>query len=203
MLRCRNSRCCWNIRLFPAVSIHIRPNTKINSVTCDRLNNRSCSISWSVFLLSCQSGLRPMHPPAMHPSAPGLLPTSSMAVQIPTSKVNPQNTHTPFVFHPVLWGQVTCILLVFLVNIFSISKVWAATVFMFINVLLLVFLVIMVPLSFPRLRSRALPRALPVIASCPTAKAGRGFTTTASRWSNSPVLRFQKFTQDSGDPVGA
>lgn len=32
------------------------------------------------------SGLRPMHPPAMHPSAPGLLPTSSMAVQIPTAK---------------------------------------------------------------------------------------------------------------------
>ncbi|XP_005749827.1 G protein pathway suppressor 2 isoform X1 [Pundamilia nyererei] len=32
------------------------------------------------------SGLRPMHPPAMHPSTPGLLPTSSMAVQIPTAK---------------------------------------------------------------------------------------------------------------------
>ncbi|TKS92757.1 G protein pathway suppressor 2 [Collichthys lucidus] len=30
--------------------------------------------------------LRPMHPPAMHPSAPGLLPTPSMAVQIPTAK---------------------------------------------------------------------------------------------------------------------
>lgn len=30
--------------------------------------------------------LRPMHPSAMHPSAPGLLPTPSMAVQIPTAK---------------------------------------------------------------------------------------------------------------------
>lgn len=30
--------------------------------------------------------LRPMHPPAMHPSAPGLLPTPSMAVPIPTAK---------------------------------------------------------------------------------------------------------------------
>ncbi|XP_074518066.1 G protein pathway suppressor 2 isoform X1 [Halichoeres trimaculatus] len=30
--------------------------------------------------------LRPMHPPTMHPSAPGLLPTPSMAVQIPTAK---------------------------------------------------------------------------------------------------------------------
>ncbi|XP_042367925.1 G protein pathway suppressor 2 isoform X1 [Plectropomus leopardus] len=30
--------------------------------------------------------LRPMHPPAMHTSAPGLLPTPSMAVQIPTAK---------------------------------------------------------------------------------------------------------------------
>ncbi|CAJ1086184.1 G protein pathway suppressor 2 isoform X1 [Xyrichtys novacula] len=30
--------------------------------------------------------LRPMHPPAMHPSAQGLLPTPSMAVQIPTAK---------------------------------------------------------------------------------------------------------------------
>ncbi|XP_031154277.1 G protein pathway suppressor 2 isoform X5 [Sander lucioperca] len=33
-----------------------------------------------------QGTLRPMHPPAMHPSAPGLLPTPSMAVQIPTAK---------------------------------------------------------------------------------------------------------------------
>ncbi|XP_061769854.1 G protein pathway suppressor 2 isoform X2 [Nerophis ophidion] len=30
--------------------------------------------------------LRPMHPPTMHPSAQGLLPTPSMAVQIPTAK---------------------------------------------------------------------------------------------------------------------
>ncbi|KAM9832793.1 G protein pathway suppressor 2 isoform 1-T1 [Syngnathus typhle] len=30
--------------------------------------------------------LRPMHPTAMHPSAQGLLPTPSMAVQIPTAK---------------------------------------------------------------------------------------------------------------------
>ncbi|XP_057712216.1 G protein pathway suppressor 2 isoform X2 [Corythoichthys intestinalis] len=30
--------------------------------------------------------LRPMHPPAMHPSAQGLLPTPSMAVQIPGAK---------------------------------------------------------------------------------------------------------------------
>lgn len=40
-----------------------------------------------------QGALRPMHPPAMHPSAPGLLPTPSMAVQIPTAKVSLQNTH--------------------------------------------------------------------------------------------------------------
>uniref|UniRef100_A0A3Q0SBE6 G protein pathway suppressor 2 n=1 Tax=Amphilophus citrinellus TaxID=61819 RepID=A0A3Q0SBE6_AMPCI len=40
------------------------------------------------------SGLRPLHPPAMHPSAPGLLPTPSMSVQIPTAKVNPQNTQS-------------------------------------------------------------------------------------------------------------
>ncbi|KAA8579127.1 hypothetical protein FQN60_007247 [Etheostoma spectabile] len=33
-----------------------------------------------------QGTLRPMHPPAMHPSTPGLLPTPSMAVQIPTAK---------------------------------------------------------------------------------------------------------------------
>ncbi|XP_068444263.1 G protein pathway suppressor 2 isoform X10 [Clinocottus analis] len=30
--------------------------------------------------------LRPMHPPSMHPSAPGLLPTPSLAVQISTAK---------------------------------------------------------------------------------------------------------------------
>ncbi|XP_008319933.1 G protein pathway suppressor 2 isoform X1 [Cynoglossus semilaevis] len=36
--------------------------------------------------------LRPMHPPAMHPSAPGLLPTPSMAVQIPTAKAQFQSS---------------------------------------------------------------------------------------------------------------
>ncbi|XP_077598633.1 G protein pathway suppressor 2 isoform X2 [Stigmatopora nigra] len=33
-----------------------------------------------------QGALRPMHPPAMHPSAQGLLPASSVAVQIPGAK---------------------------------------------------------------------------------------------------------------------
>lgn len=37
--------------------------------------------------MSLQGALRPMHPPTMHPSAPGLLSTPSMAVQIPTAKV--------------------------------------------------------------------------------------------------------------------
>ncbi|XP_060951709.1 G protein pathway suppressor 2 isoform X1 [Limanda limanda] len=36
--------------------------------------------------------LRPMHPPAMHPSAPGLLPTPSMTVQIPTAKAQFQSS---------------------------------------------------------------------------------------------------------------
>lgn len=37
---------------------------------------------------SPQGALRPMHPPTMHPSAPGLLATPPMAVQIPTAKVS-------------------------------------------------------------------------------------------------------------------
>ncbi|XP_010769412.1 G protein pathway suppressor 2 isoform X2 [Notothenia coriiceps] len=36
--------------------------------------------------------LRPMHPPTMHPSAPGLLPTPSMGVQIPTAKASFQSS---------------------------------------------------------------------------------------------------------------
>uniref|UniRef100_A0A3Q1F063 G protein pathway suppressor 2 n=1 Tax=Acanthochromis polyacanthus TaxID=80966 RepID=A0A3Q1F063_9TELE len=52
--------------------------------------------------------LRPMHPPAMHPSAPGLLPTPSMAVQIPTAKVNPQNQRTQLfpLFLPLIFSSV-------------------------------------------------------------------------------------------------
>uniref|UniRef100_A0A8D3D4T4 G protein pathway suppressor 2 n=1 Tax=Scophthalmus maximus TaxID=52904 RepID=A0A8D3D4T4_SCOMX len=36
--------------------------------------------------------LRPMHPPTMHPSASGLLPTPSMSVQMPTAKVNSRSS---------------------------------------------------------------------------------------------------------------
>ncbi|KAL3046399.1 G protein pathway suppressor 2 isoform X3 [Gymnodraco acuticeps] len=39
-----------------------------------------------------QGALRPMHPPTMHPSAPGLLPTPSMGVQIPTAKASFQSS---------------------------------------------------------------------------------------------------------------
>ncbi|XP_068611972.1 G protein pathway suppressor 2 isoform X1 [Brachionichthys hirsutus] len=42
--------------------------------------------------------LRPIHPPAMHPSAPGLLPTPAMSVQIPTAKVRPPRDSHPRVF---------------------------------------------------------------------------------------------------------
>lgn len=43
-----------------------------------------------------QGALRPMPPPSIHPSASGLLPTPSMAVQIPTAKVTRQNTAQDF-----------------------------------------------------------------------------------------------------------
>lgn len=45
-----------------------------------------------------QGALRPMPPPSIHPSASGLLPTPSMAVQIPTAKVTHQNTAQAFSF---------------------------------------------------------------------------------------------------------
>ncbi|XP_061524674.1 G protein pathway suppressor 2 isoform X2 [Phycodurus eques] len=42
--------------------------------------------------LSPQGALRPMHPPAMHPSTQGLLPAPTMAVQIPGAKAAFQNS---------------------------------------------------------------------------------------------------------------
>uniref|UniRef100_A0A672F2E6 G protein pathway suppressor 2 n=1 Tax=Salarias fasciatus TaxID=181472 RepID=A0A672F2E6_SALFA len=56
--------------------------------TSDTPTNSPASLIDCVVLMLCQGALRPMHPPAMHPSAPGLLPTPSMAVQIPTAKVS-------------------------------------------------------------------------------------------------------------------
>lgn len=42
-------------------------------------------------VLLFQGALRPMPPPSIHPSASGLMPTPSMAVQIPTAKVTHPN----------------------------------------------------------------------------------------------------------------
>lgn len=42
----------------------------------------------SVCLCVLQGALRPMHAQALHVSAAGLLPTPSLAVQIPTAKVS-------------------------------------------------------------------------------------------------------------------
>lgn len=45
----------------------------------------------SLIVIISQGALRPMPPPSIHPSASGLLPTPSMAVQIPTAKVTHPN----------------------------------------------------------------------------------------------------------------
>lgn len=56
-------------------------------------------------VLVWQGALRPMPPPAIHPSASGLLPTPSMAVQIPTAKVTRRNTAQSFsIFQEKGWN---------------------------------------------------------------------------------------------------
>ncbi|KAF3837056.1 hypothetical protein F7725_004520 [Dissostichus mawsoni] len=48
--------------------------------------------SWNMPTNSPALPMQPMHPPTMHPSAPGLLPTPSMGVQIPTAKASFQSS---------------------------------------------------------------------------------------------------------------
>lgn len=69
-------------------------------IHCDQLETESqlflivptCHLCLCEYIGSCvsQSPLRPMHPQALHVSAAGLLPTPSIAVQIPPGKVRAQ-----------------------------------------------------------------------------------------------------------------
>lgn len=134
-----------------------------------------------------------MHPPAMHPSAPGLLPTPSMAVQIPTAKVSKQNFSVQFQVCWKLWGSpaaqyskyprlLLCSSLEHDVTRLSACRCVESLshssfcVPQRIQTLTVTFCFLV---SVTRPRFRAPPRLL-VTASSPTARAARGSTTTGS-----------------------